>query len=132
LLAKSLSPAIEKVIVQNNLPKVLVGIIIAAIILLPEGTAAILASLHNRLQTSLNLALGSALASIGLTIPAVSIVSILFHFDIILGIDIKSMLLLGLSVFIVVLSLVSGRTNIVYGAVLLVNLCAYIFLVINP
>ncbi|HLO61076.1 MAG TPA: hypothetical protein VK179_20165 [Bacteroidales bacterium] len=132
LLAKSLSPPIENIIVKNNLPKVLVGIIIAAIILLPEGIAAILASKHNKLQTSLNLALGSALASIGLTIPAVSIVSIIFHFDIILGIDIKSMLLLGLSVFTVVLSLISGRTNIVYGAVLLVNLCAYIFLVINP
>ncbi|MGE5394883.1 MAG: calcium:proton antiporter [Candidatus Saccharibacteria bacterium] len=132
LLAKTLSPTIERIVITNNLPKSLVGIIIAGIILLPEGIAAIVASKNNKLQTSINLALGSALASIGLTIPCVSVVSILFHFDIILGIDIKSMLLLGLSVFIVMLSLISGRTNIVYGAVLLVNLMAYIFLIINP
>lgn len=132
LLAKTLSPTIERIVINHHLPKTLVGIIIAGIILLPEGIAAIVASLNNRLQTSLNLALGSALASIGLTIPCVAVVSMLFQFDIILGIDIKSMLLLGLSVFIVMLSLISGRTNIVYGAVLLVNLMAYIFLIINP
>jgi Ca2+:H+ antiporter len=52
--------------------------------------------------------------------------------DILLGLDIKSIILLGLSIFIVMLSLASGRTNIVYGAVLLVNLFAFIFLIIHP
>lgn len=132
LLSKKLSPVIEEFIISRHLPKSLVGIIIAFIILLPEGIAAIIAVRNNRLQTSLNLAMGSALASIGLTIPCVAIVSILFKMDVVLGLDIKSMILLGLSVFTVMLSLAKGRTNIVYGVVLLVNLFAYIFLIIYP
>jgi Ca2+:H+ antiporter len=109
-----------------------VGVIIAAVILLPEGIAAIIAARKNKLQTSLNLALGSALASIGLTIPCVAVVSSMLGMNIILGLDVKSIILLGLSVFIVMLSLASGRTNIVYGVVLLVNLLAFIFLIIYP
>jgi Ca2+:H+ antiporter len=132
LLAKSLSPNIERIVVDNNLPKQLVGVLVAAIILLPEGTAAIIAARKNKLQSSLNLALGSALASIGLTIPCVSIVCIVTDMKIILGLDIKSIILLGLSVFTVMLSLISGRSNIVYGAVLLVNLMAFLFLIIYP
>lgn len=132
LLAKTLSPTIEKAVVGNNLPKSLVGIIIAAVILLPEGISAIIAARNNKIQTSVNLALGSALASIGLTIPCVAIVSIAFKINIVLGLDNKSIILLGLSVFTVMLSLAKGRTNVVYGAVLLVNLLAYIFLVIYP
>lgn len=132
LLAKTLSPTIEGIIVKHDLPEALVGVIIAAVILLPEGIAAIIAALNNKLQTSLNLALGSALASIGLTIPCVAIVSIMFDMKIILGLDAKSIILLGLSVFIVMLSLASGRTNIVYGVVLLINLLAFIFLIIHP
>ncbi len=132
LLAKTLSPTIEDIVISHQLPKSLVGIIIAAVILLPEGVAAIIAAKKNRLQTSLNLALGSALASIGLTIPCVAIVSIMFNMDVVLGIDMKSIILLGLSVFIVMLSLATGRTNIVYGIVLLINLLAFIFLIIHP
>jgi len=132
LLAKTLSPTIEGIIIANNLPKTLVGIVIAAVILLPEGIAAIIAARKNRLQTSLNLALGSALASIGLTIPTVAIVSQMMEIDIILGLDIKSIMLMGLSVFTVMLSLSSGRTNLIYGVVLLVNLLAFITLEIFP
>jgi Ca2+:H+ antiporter len=132
LLAKTLSPSIENLVISYNLPKSLVGVIIAAIILLPEGAAAIIAAKRNRLQTSLNLALGSALASIGLTIPAVVTVCSIFGMNIILGLDIISIILLGLSVFTVMLSLSSGRSNIVYGVVLLVNLVAFIYLIIHP
>lgn len=132
LLAKTLSPTIESIVITNKLPKALVGIIIAAVILLPEGIAAILAARKNRLQTSLNLALGSALATIGLTIPCVAVLSIYFNIEIVLGLDIKSIVLLGLSVFTVMLSLGSGRTNSVYGVVLLTNLLAFIFLIIFP
>lgn len=132
LLAKTLSPTIEGIITGYNLPKALVGVIIAAIILLPEGIAALIAARNNRLQTSLNLSLGSALASIGLTIPSVSVVCIYYDIPIILGLDIKSIILLGLSVFTVMLSLSSGKTNAMYGVVLLVNLCAFIFLMIFP
>lgn len=132
LLAKSLSLPIETVIVHYGLPKSLVGIIIAGIILLPEGIAAISAARKNKLQTSLNLALGSALASIGLTIPSVSLVSYLYDFPLVLGLDIMSMILLVISIFTVMLSLIGGRSNSVYGVVLIVNLIAYIFLTINP
>lgn len=132
LLAKTLSPAIEKIIIDKELPKALVGIIIAAVILLPEGVAAAIAAAKNQLQTSINLALGSALASIALTIPAVAVVCHLLDIKIALGLDIKSIFLLALSVFIVMLSLASGRTNMVYGVVLIINLFAFIFLVIFP
>ncbi|MFK5047637.1 sodium-potassium/proton antiporter ChaA, partial [Klebsiella pneumoniae] len=94
------------------------GVIIALIILLPEGIAAIKAALNNKLQTSLNLALGSALASIGLTIPAVALVCSMYHFNLVLGLDRKAIILLGLSVFIVMLSLSKGKTNMLYGVVL--------------
>lgn len=132
LLAKSLSHPIEDLIVSKGLPKTLVGIIIAAIILLPEGIAAVSAAHKNKLQGSLNLALGSALASIGLTLPAVSVVSYIYNLPLILGLDILSMILLAISIFTVMLSLIGGRSNAVYGVVLLVNLFAYILLTIQP
>jgi Ca2+:H+ antiporter len=131
LLAKTLSPTIEGIIVSYSLPKSLVGVVIAAIIL-PEAIAAIIAARKNRLQTSINLALGSALASIGLTIPSVAAVCIMMDMPIILGLDIKSIVLLALSVFTVMLSLSKGKSNIVYGVVLLVNLFAFVFLMIYP
>lgn len=132
LLAKTLSPTIERIITGYSLPKTLVGVVIAAIILLPEAMAAIIAARKNRLQTSINLSLGSALASIGLTIPSVAVVCIAMDMPIILGLDIKSIVLLGLSVITVMLALSSGKSNVVYGVVLLVNLFAFIFLMIYP
>ena len=132
LLAKTLSYPLEKVILAYGLPKSLVGIIVASIILLPEGIAAVNAARNNKLQTSLNLSLGSAIASIGLTIPAVSIASYIYGFPIILGLDILSIILLVISIFTVMISLIGGRSNAVYGVVLLVNLIAYIFLTIHP
>ncbi len=132
MLAKSLSPSIEAAVAAAGAPAALVGVIIAAVVLLPEGLAALNAAKRNRFQTSLNLALGSALASIGLTIPAVTIVCLLYDIPLVLGLDEKSMVLLGLSTFIVMLSLNQGRTNILYGIVLLVNLAAYVFTVIVP
>lgn len=132
MLAKSLSPTIESIVVGYHLPKSLVGIIIAAIILLPEGIAALIAAKHNKLQTSINLALGSALSTIGLTIPAVSIVCYLYDINISLGLESVPLVLLMLSVVTVMLSLISGRSNVVYGTVLLTNLVAFIYLVIFP
>ncbi|MBX2909144.1 MAG: ionic transporter y4hA [Chitinophagales bacterium] len=132
LLAKSLSTPLESVLTSYGLPRSLVGIIIAAVILLPEGIAAVSAARKNKLQNSLNLALGSALASIGLTIPTVSLVSYLFDLPLILGLELLPIILLAISIFTVMLSLIGGRSNIVYGVVLLVNLFAYVFLTINP
>ncbi|NML21279.1 ionic transporter y4hA [Pseudoflavitalea sp. G-6-1-2] len=132
ILSKKLSPAIESMVVTMGAPKSLVGIIIASVILLPEGLAALRAAKRNRLQTSLNLALGSALASIGLTIPAVAIVGYFTGFTITLGIDTKSTLLLILSLFTISISFGAGRTNILQGIVLLVILATYLFTTIVP
>lgn len=132
LMAKGLSGTIEGMVQSIGAPKSLVGVIIAGVVLLPEGVAAIRAARSNQIQSSLNLALGSALASIGLTIPAVSTVCIVYDIPLVLGLDKKDIILLSLSVFIVMLSLSRGKTNILYGTVLLVNLAAYIFTVIVP
>jgi Ca2+:H+ antiporter len=132
LIAKAISPVIEQAVDKIGAPKSLVGIIIAAIILLPEGAAAIQAARNNRLQNSLNLALGSALASIGLTIPAVAIVSVITGFPVTLGIDAKSTLLMILSLYIIMLSLGTGRTTVLQGIVLLVIFAVYLFTTIIP
>ena len=132
LLSKKLSPVIEGIVVDLGAPKSLVGIIIAGVILLPEGMAALRAASKNRLQTSLNLALGSALASIGLTIPAVAIVCYFTGMTVTLGIDAKSTLLLILSLFTVYSSLHAGKTNILQGIVLLVIFATYLFTTIVP
>lgn len=132
LLAKMLSPVIEDGVEKIGAPQSLVGVIIAMIILLPEGIAAIQAARKNRLQTSMNLALGSALASTGLTIPAVAIFSLFSGSTVVLGINIASTSLLLLSVFIVMLSLVTGRTNVLYGIVLLMIFATYLFTSIIP
>lgn len=132
LLAKALAPDIENAVLKAGAPKSLVGVIIAAVVLLPEGLAAYRAARKNRLQTSLNLALGSALASIGLTIPAVAIVSMVTGMTIMLGIDMKSTVLLLLSQFTIMLSLATGRTNILQGVVLLVIFAVYLFTIVAP
>ncbi len=132
MIAKSLSPTIEKTVVDWGAPKSLVGVIVALVILLPEGVAALRAARQNRLQTSLNLALGSALASIGLTIPAVAIVSIMTGMTVTLGIDTKSTLLLILSLFTIMLSFGTGRTTILQGIVLLVIFGVYLFTTVVP
>ncbi|WP_290712771.1 ionic transporter y4hA [Flavihumibacter sp. CACIAM 22H1] len=132
LLGKSLSPVIESTVSDLGAPKSLVGIIIAMVVLMPEGLAAYRAAINNRLQTSLNLALGSALASIGLTIPVVAGVSILMDFDLVLGIDAKSTVLLLLSLLVVMMSLRTGRTNVLQGIVLVLLFFVYLFVTIFP
>jgi Ca2+:H+ antiporter len=131
-LAKNLSPVIESGIVAAGLPTALVGVAIAAVILLPDGIAAIRAARRGQYQTSINLALGSALTSIGLSIPTVVIVCKIMDLPLILGLSMKSMVLLVLSVFTVMLSLNKGQTNSLYAIVLLVNLMMYIFTIVFP
>lgn len=132
LLAKALAPIIELAVSQAGAPKALVGVIIAAVVLLPEGLAALRAARANRLQTSLNLALGSALASIGLTIPAVAIVSLATGWTLTLGLDAKSSVLLMLSLLVTTLSLGTGRTTILQGVVHLVIFATYLLTIIIP
>jgi Ca2+:H+ antiporter len=132
LLAKSLAPTLEAAVIAAGAPKALVGIIIAAVVLAPEAIAAYQAARANRLQTSLNLALGSALAGIGLTIPAVAIVSLATGWTLSLGIDAKSTVLLLLSIIVTTLSLGTGRTTVMQGTVHLVIFAVYLFTTIIP
>jgi Ca2+:H+ antiporter len=132
VLAEFLAPGIETGVARMGAPKSLVGIIIAMVVLLPEGLSALNASNQNQLQSSLNLALGSALASIGLTIPTVAFVSLYKGLPLTLGIDTKSTVLFLLSLFIILLSLRTGRTTLLQGAVLLVIFAVYIFTTIVP
>ncbi|MBL0925164.1 MAG: ionic transporter y4hA [Sphingomonadaceae bacterium] len=132
LMAKSLSGPLEQTVASAGAPRALVGIAIAAIVLLPESIAAVRAASANRLQTSLNLALGSALATIGLTIPAVTIVSLSIGLPLALGLDGKGTVLLALTLFVAALSLARGRTTLLHGAVHIVIFGAYLLTTILP
>jgi Ca2+:H+ antiporter len=131
-LAKLLSPSIESAVAAAGAPKATISIAIALLVLLPETTAALRAARANRLQTSLNLALGSALASIGLTIPAVAFTSLLIGVPLILGLDSKDLVFLLLTSFVALITFVSGRGHVMMGAVHLVIFGAFLFLALVP
>jgi len=131
-LAKSLTPALEAIISWLGAPKAVVGVAIALLVLLPEGLAALRAARANRLQTSLNLALGSALASIGLTIPTVAVVSMLLGQPLALGLGPKDMVLLALTLLVGVITLGTGRTTVLQGIVHLVIFATFLFLAVVP
>lgn len=131
-LAKTLSPRIEAGLTQAGAPQSVVGIAIALLVLLPETVAALRAALANRLQTSMNLALGSALASIGLTIPVVVAASIWFDLPLVLGLEPKDLVLLTLACIVSSITLGAGRTNLMQGAVHLVIFAAFLFLSLVP
>jgi Ca2+:H+ antiporter len=131
-LAKSLTPMLEIGVARLDVPKAVVGIVIAALVLLPEGLAALRAARANRLQTSLNLALGSALASIGLTIPTVAVVSIVLRQPLELGLGEKDQVLLALTLLVGVITLGTGRTTVLQGIVHLVIFAVFLFFAVVP
>ena len=131
-LAEILTSIVEIAIVRVGAPKAVVGIVIAALVLLPEGTAAVRAARANRLQTSLNLALGSALASIGLTIPTVAVVAIALGQPLELGLGEKDEVWLVLTLLVGVITLGTGRTTVLQGIVHLIIFAAFLFLAVVP
>jgi len=131
-LAKVMSPVIEAGVIEVGAPKGVIGIAIAILVLLPETWAAFRAARANRLQTSMNLALGSALASIGLTIPAVAFTSMLIGMPLVLGLDPKDLTLLLLTFLVASITLVAGRTNVMLAAVHLVIFGAFLLLAFVP
>jgi Ca2+:H+ antiporter len=131
-LAKVLTPTVERGIANAGAPESVVGIVIAGLVLLPEGLAAFRASRANRLQISMNLALGSALASIGLTIPAVAMVSIFLHKPLTLGLGPKEMVLLFVTLILSQTTLGTGRTTVLQGIVHLMLFAAFLFLAVVP
>jgi len=131
-LAESLAPGLDSILDSIGAPHSLVGVIVACIVLLPEGLSAYKAAKKNELQKSLNLSLGSALASISLTIPIVSFYAIYSGVQLTLGIDIVSTILFLLSLFITILSLSTGKTTILQGIILIIVFFVYLFTIIFP
>ncbi len=131
-LAKLLSPAIEHGVTVAGAPRGVVGIVIAMLVLLPETWAAVRAARADRLQTSMNLAVGSALASIGLTIPVVVVAVIAFGLPLVLGLEPKDLALLAVTFLVSSVTLGSGRTHMMQGAVHLVMFAAFLFLALFP
>ncbi|MCX4961017.1 calcium:proton antiporter [Streptomyces virginiae] len=130
--AKAVSPTIERAVAAAGLPQAVVGVIIALLVLLPETLAAVRAARRDRVQTSLNLAYGSAIASIGLTIPAIALASIWLSGPLLLGLGPIHMVLLALTVVVSALTIVPGRATLLQGGVHIVLLAAYLFLAVSP
>lgn len=131
-LAKALSPTIESGLVRLGAPQSALGVAIAMLVLAPETWAAVRAARANRLQTSMNLALGSALASIGLTVPVVAAASVVLDLPVILGLSPDEVVMLAVTFVVSAFTLGHGRTNIVQGAVHLVLFAGFLFLALVP
>ncbi|MGW7681178.1 calcium:proton antiporter [Kribbella sp. NPDC054772] len=131
-LAKTVSPNLEHAVESAGLPLPVVGVVIALLVLLPETIAAVRAALRNRLQTSVNLALGSALASIGLTIPAIAVASIWLTGPLVLGLGGKEMVLFALTVVTATITFATGKATLLQGAVHLAVFSAFLFLAVSP
>ncbi|XTZ17388.1 calcium:proton antiporter [Micromonospora echinospora] len=131
-LAKVESPTIEAVVADAGLPRPVVGVVIALLVLLPETLAAARNARRDRTQISLNLALGSAMASIGLTIPAIAVASLWLDGPLVLGLGATQIVLLGLTAAVGILTVMPGRATLLQAWVHL-SLCAsYLFLAANP
>ena len=131
-LAKGVSPAIEKAVGDLGMPQAVVGVVIALLVLLPETIAAVRAAARDRVQTSLNLAIGSAMASIGLTIPAIAIAMIWLPGPLLLGLGGTQMVLLALTVAVGTLTIVPGRANVLQGGIHVSLLAVFLFLAASP
>jgi Ca2+:H+ antiporter len=130
--AKLVSPTIEGAVVAAGFPVSVVGVVIAMLILLPETLAAVRAARRGRMQISLNLAFGSAMASIGLTIPTIAVASIWLTTPLHLGLDATHIVLFALTCIVTVLTVVPGRATLLQAGVHFALLAAYLFLAIRP
>lgn len=132
LMSKQISKLLEAGSVVLGHPQTAVGAIVAMIILLPETFAALRATRRDELQKSVNLALGSTLAAIGLTIPAVAAVNVWLGQPLILGLALNNVALLAVTIFASLITFGAGRANVLYGAVHLVLFSAFLFLAVEP
>jgi Ca2+:H+ antiporter len=132
LLAKKFSQVVDVVAALMGAPPAFAGVLVALLILLPEGVTAIAAARNNDLQKSINLALGSSLATIGLTIPAVGIATYALDKPLVLGLNGQGMVLLLLTFFLSMLTFGTGRTNILFGLVHMVVFAVFVFMVFVP
>lgn len=131
-LAKVLAPTVEGAVTHLGMPRSVVGVVIALVVLAPETIAAFNNAVRNRVQISLNLAYGSAMASIGLTIPTIAVAMIWLPGPLTLGLEPVQIVLLTLSVLVSVLTLAQGRALALQGVVHLVLLATFLFLSAQP
>ncbi|PYC87423.1 ionic transporter y4hA [Streptomyces tateyamensis] len=131
-LAKAVSPTIESGLTRAGLPASVMGVVIALLVLLPETIAATRAARRDQVQIGLNLALGSAMASIGLTIPAVAFATLWLSGPLVLGLDPTHLVLLALTVAVGTLTVIPGRATPLQGGVHLSVLAAYVVLAVSP
>jgi Ca2+:H+ antiporter len=132
LLAKKFSLVVDFATARIGAPPAFAGVLVALLILLPESVAAITAARKDDLQKSINLALGSSLATIGLTIPAVAVAAYALDKQLVLGLDMQSTVLLVLTFVLSMLTFGTGRTNILFGLVHLVVFAVFVFMVFVP
>jgi Ca2+:H+ antiporter len=132
LLAKKFSLVVDAATARIGAPPAFAGVLVALLILLPESVAAVTAARRNDLQKSINLALGSSLATIGLTIPAVAVAAYALDKQLVLGLNAQDTVLLLLTFVLSMLTFGTGRTNILFGLVHLVVFAVFIFLVFVP
>ena len=131
-LAKVLSPTIESTVSSLGLPYAVVGVVIALLVLAPESIAAALNAARDRVQVSLNLAFGSSMASIGLTIPTIAVASIWLEGDLLLGLEPMQIVLLLITVVVATLTVVPGRAKPIQGVVHLALMATFLFFSLGP
>lgn len=132
LLAKKFSLVVDATSAAIGAPPAFAGVVVALLILLPESVAAISAARKDNLQKSINLALGSSLATIGLTVPAVAIAAGVLDKQLVLGLPQQNIVELVLTFALCVLTFGTGRTNILFGLVHMMVFAVFLFLVFIP
>jgi Ca2+:H+ antiporter len=132
LLAKKFSLVVDAATAAIGAPPAFAGVVVALLILLPESVAAVAAARKNDLQKSINLALGSSLATIGLTVPAVAVAAFALDKQLVLGLSGQNVVELLLTFFLSMLTFGTGRTNILFGLVHMVVFAIFVFLVFVP
>lgn len=132
LLAKGVAGSIETAVLAVGAPSEAVGLLVALLVLMPETVAALRAARRDELQKSLNLALGSSLATIGITIPAVALLAIVLNQRLELGIGMHETVLLVLTFAVSLVTFGGGRTNILPGFVHLVLFAVFVLMVFMP
>jgi Ca2+:H+ antiporter len=132
LLSKKFSLVVDAGTAAIGAPPAFAGVVVALLILLPEGVSAVAAARKNDLQKSINLALGSSLATIGLTVPAVAVAAFALDKELVLGLNEQNMVELLLTFILSMLTFGTGRTNILFGLVHMVVFAIFLFLVFVP
>jgi Ca2+:H+ antiporter len=132
LLAKKFSLVVDAGAAAIGAPPAFAGLVVALLILLPESVAALGAARKNELQKSLNLALGSSLATIGLTVPAVAVATYILDKPLVLGLETRDTMLLVMTMLVSIVTYGDGRTNMMFGLVHLVVFAMFVFMVLVP